>query len=123
MPSPGRKRWAVRMLPGSKADEVALHDDWQVCARMYRIERETNQRTLSRGLSLPAPDKKRLKIMRAQDKDHARRKFKDAQDAQPRKKKGSPPSKADMALLIGKLYRIEREIKESRGEIPAATSA
>ena len=45
--------------------------------------------------------------------DHARRKFKDAQDAQPRKKKNSPPSKADMALqMIGKLYRIEREIKE-----------
>jgi hypothetical protein len=44
--------------------------------------------------------------------DHARRKFKDAQDAQPRKKKDSPPSKADMALrMIGKLYRIEREIK------------
>jgi transposase len=44
--------------------------------------------------------------------DHARRKFKDAQDAQPKKKKNSAPSKADMALqMIGKLYRIEREIK------------
>lgn len=44
--------------------------------------------------------------------DHARRKFKEAQDAQPRTKKNIAPSKADMALnMIGKLYRIEREIK------------
>lgn len=43
--------------------------------------------------------------------DHARRKFKEAQDAQPKKKKNKAPSKADMVLqMIGKLYRIEREI-------------
>jgi transposase len=45
--------------------------------------------------------------------DHARRKFKAAQDAQPKKKKNTAPSKADMVLqMIGKLYRIEREIAE-----------
>ena len=44
--------------------------------------------------------------------DHGRRNFKAAQDAQPRAKKDHRPSKADLALQrIGKLYRIEREIK------------
>jgi len=46
--------------------------------------------------------------------DHARRKFKDAQKAQPASKKSQKPTKADMALAcINKLYLIEREIKES----------
>ena len=46
--------------------------------------------------------------------DHARRKFKDAQDAQPKNKKGQKLSKADMALAqINKLYHIERTIKEA----------
>lgn len=47
--------------------------------------------------------------------DHARRKFKDAQDAQPKPKKGKPhkASKADHILgLINTLYVIERQIKE-----------
>ena len=45
--------------------------------------------------------------------DHARRKFKDAQKAQPKSKKAQKPTKADMALsYINKLYLIEREIKE-----------
>ena len=47
--------------------------------------------------------------------DHARRKFKEAVDAQPKPKKGKvyKASKADYLLrLINKLYRIEREIKE-----------
>jgi hypothetical protein len=47
--------------------------------------------------------------------DHARRKFKDAQDAQPKPKKGHPNkrSKADHILsLINTLYMIERQIKE-----------
>jgi transposase len=46
--------------------------------------------------------------------DHARRKFKDAQDAQPKPKKGKPhkTSKADHILgLINTLYMIERRIK------------
>jgi hypothetical protein len=46
--------------------------------------------------------------------DHARRKFKDAQDAQPKPKKGKPhkASKADHILdFINTLYMIEREIK------------
>jgi transposase/uncharacterized coiled-coil protein SlyX len=45
--------------------------------------------------------------------DHARRKFVEAEKAQPKQKhKKTPPSKATMALsLINKLYRIEREIK------------
>lgn len=45
--------------------------------------------------------------------DHARRKFKEAQDAQPKKrKKGSKMTKADVALVkIKKLYMIERKIK------------
>ncbi len=44
--------------------------------------------------------------------DHARRKFKESQDAQPKGKKNSKPSKADMALsYINKLYGIERTIK------------
>ena len=43
--------------------------------------------------------------------DHCRRKFKDAQSAQPVTKKGVK-TKADIALAkIGKLYRIERKIK------------
>jgi len=46
--------------------------------------------------------------------DHARRKFKEAQVAQPKKKKNNKPTKADVALgYINKLYRIEREIKEA----------
>ena len=47
--------------------------------------------------------------------DHARRKFKDAQDAQPKPKKGKAkkPSKADRVLsYINNLYMIERQIKE-----------
>jgi transposase len=45
--------------------------------------------------------------------DHARRKFKEAQNAQPTGKKNKP-SKADMALAqINKLYQIERTIKEA----------
>ena len=46
--------------------------------------------------------------------DHARRKFKEAVDAQPKPNKGKPhrKTKADHFLrLINKLYRIEREIK------------
>jgi len=45
--------------------------------------------------------------------DHVRRKFVEAEKAQPKQKhKNVPPSKATMALsLINKLYRIEREIK------------
>ena len=45
--------------------------------------------------------------------DHARRKFVEAEKAQPKQKhKKAPPSKATVALsLINKLYRIEREIK------------
>jgi len=46
--------------------------------------------------------------------DHARRKFKEAQKAQPKAKKGKnrQPSKADRALsFINKLYMIERQIK------------
>jgi transposase len=46
--------------------------------------------------------------------DHARRKFKEAQDAQPKPKKGNPhkASKADHLLsLINTLYMIERQIK------------
>jgi transposase len=46
--------------------------------------------------------------------DHARRKFKAAQDAQPKPKKGNPhkASKADHILgLINTLYMIERQIK------------
>ncbi len=43
--------------------------------------------------------------------DHCRRKFKEAQSAQPVKQKGQ--SKADIALIkIGKLYAIERKIKD-----------
>ena len=47
--------------------------------------------------------------------DHARRKFKEAQDAQPKPRKGKPhkASKADHILsLINTLYMIERQIKE-----------
>jgi len=47
--------------------------------------------------------------------DHARRKFKDAQDAQPKPKKGKvkKSSKADRILShINKLYMIERQIKQ-----------
>ena len=47
--------------------------------------------------------------------DHARRKFKEAQSAQPKAKKGKvkKPSKADRVLsFINKLYMIERQIKE-----------
>ena len=46
--------------------------------------------------------------------DHTRRKFKEAQDAQPKPKKGKPhrASKADHLLsLINTLYMIERQIK------------
>lgn len=46
--------------------------------------------------------------------DHARRKFKEAQKAQPKMKKGKTkqPSKADRAMsFINKLYMIERQIK------------
>jgi len=46
--------------------------------------------------------------------DHARRKFKEAQKAQPKAKKGKNqlPSKADRAMsFINKLYMIERQIK------------
>jgi hypothetical protein len=43
--------------------------------------------------------------------DHARRKFKDAEKAQPKDKK-TKITKADMALsMINKLYLIEREIE------------
>ena len=49
--------------------------------------------------------------------DHARRKFKDAQSAQPKKTKKTKITKADMALsLINKLYLIEREIKGASRE-------
>jgi transposase len=47
--------------------------------------------------------------------DHARRKFKEAQDAQPKPKKGKAKkiTKADRILsYINKLYMIERQIKE-----------
>jgi len=43
--------------------------------------------------------------------DHCRRKFKEAQAAQPKTKQGR--TKADIALIkIGKLYKIERDIKD-----------
>ena len=46
--------------------------------------------------------------------DHARRKFKEAQDAQPKPKKGQPHKTSktdDMLVMINHLYKIEREIK------------
>ncbi|MCG7887016.1 MAG: IS66 family transposase [Candidatus Thiodiazotropha taylori] len=49
---------------------------------------------------------------------HARRYFIKAQKLQPQKKKNTKPSQADIAIsLIGKLYQIEREIKEEAPEI------
>ena len=49
--------------------------------------------------------------------DHARRKFKEAEKAQPKGSKQKEPSKATMALsLINALYRIEREIAELDSE-------
>ncbi len=52
----------------------------------------------------------KLKLTQPGCWDHCRRKFKEAQVAQSSKMQGQ--SKADIALLkIGKLYRIEREIK------------
>ena len=53
--------------------------------------------------------------------DHARRKFREAKDAQPKSKKGKV-TKADMALsFINKLYVIERQIKSlSNDEIHQA---
>ena len=46
--------------------------------------------------------------------DHARRKFKEAQNTQPKGKKNQKPSKADMALAyINKLYLVERQIKDA----------
>jgi hypothetical protein len=48
--------------------------------------------------------------------DHSRRKFKEAQQAQPKKSKGKV-SKADMAMsFITKLYMIEREIKSASNQ-------
>lgn len=48
--------------------------------------------------------------------DHARRKFVEAQKAQPKGKKVKV-SKADMAVnMIGKLYRIEKEVKDKSPE-------
>ena len=45
---------------------------------------------------------------------HARRYFINAQKVQPPAKKNTKPSKADIAIsMIGKLYQIEREIKEA----------
>jgi hypothetical protein len=45
---------------------------------------------------------------------HARRYFIQAQKAQPQAKKGSTPSKADIAIsMIGKLYQIEGEINDA----------
>jgi len=45
--------------------------------------------------------------------DHARRKFKDAEKALPKKRQGGAPAKCTVALsLINKLYAIERKIKE-----------
>ena len=48
--------------------------------------------------------------------DHARRKFKDAQDANPKLKKvGTPPSLSDIALdKIKRLYLVEAELREKR---------
>ncbi len=55
---------------------------------------------------------KKLKLTQVGCWDHCRRKFKDAQTAQPTNGKNSH-SKADIALAkIGKLYRIERKIKK-----------
>ena len=46
--------------------------------------------------------------------DHVRRKFKEAQEAQPQKGKNKKVTKADMAIAhIAKLYQIERLIKEA----------
>ncbi|UJF20289.1 IS66 family transposase (plasmid) [Vibrio sp. SS-MA-C1-2] len=54
--------------------------------------------------------------------DHARRKFIDAQQAQPKGKKVKV-SKADMALnYINKLYRIERQLTDLREQQPKMTA-
>jgi len=53
-----------------------------------------------------------LKLVQVGCWDHCRRKFKDAQSAQPKGMKNTH-TKADIALAkIGKLYRIERKIKK-----------
>ncbi len=57
----------------------------------------------------------KLKLIQLGCWDHCRRKFKEAQAAQPGKTQGR--TKADIALdKIGKLYRIEREIKTLSAE-------
>lgn len=57
---------------------------------------------------------KKLKLIQVGCWDHCRRKFKEAQLAQPTSHKNSGvQTKADIALIkIGKLYRIERKIKK-----------
>jgi len=58
----------------------------------------------------------KLKLVQVGCWDHCRRKFKDAQSAQPAGVKNSH-TKADIALAkIGKLYRIERKIKKLSAE-------
>ena len=57
----------------------------------------------------------KLKLIQLGCWDHCQRKFKEAQAAQPGKTQGR--TKADIALdKIGKLYRIEREIKTLSAE-------
>jgi len=59
---------------------------------------------------------KKLKLVQVGCWDHCRRKFKDAQSAQPKTSQGMQ-TKADIALVkIGKLYRIERKIKSLPAE-------
>ena len=54
--------------------------------------------------------------------DHARRKFMEAQKAQPKGKKAKV-SKADIALdMINKLYRVERQLSDLKAQQPAMTT-
>ena len=54
--------------------------------------------------------------------DHARRKFVEAQKAQPKGKKAKV-SKADIALgMINKLYRVERQLNDLKEQQPAMTA-
>ena len=113
-PTGDKWMWLLRGGPPDKP-VVAFHYDpsrsGEVAARL--LEDYSGRYFQSDGYSAYAKPCAKKKIVHLGCWDHARRYFRDAQKAEPAKKKSTVPSKATVALsLINKLYVIERDIAD-----------
>ena len=118
-PTGDKWMWVVRGGPpdpgGGEQPVVRFHYDptRSGAVAKHLLDGFTGSYFQSDGYSAYAKPCTNKKIAHLGCWDHARRKFKEAEQSEPKKKKVNTPSKATVALsMINRLYRIEREIEK-----------